>query len=541
MNQIVKIPQAKNEPVKSYAPGDTETLNLKSKLQEMKNTPVDIPMYIGSKEIFTEEKISMHPPHEINHTLGTFNKGNASHVEAAISAALEAKESWAKMPWESRAAIFLRAADLLAGPYRDRMNAATMLAQSKNAMQAEIDAACEMIDFFKFNVQYMSEIYAQQPPENSPGVWNQLEYRPLEGFVFALSPFNFTSIAANLCSAPAMMGNTVVWKPAETQIYSAQVIMELYKEAGLPDGVINLVYVDGPTTGDVIFNHRDFAGIHFTGSTGVFRHIWKTIGNNIDKYRSYPRIVGETGGKDFVMVHASADINQVNTALVRGSFEFQGQKCSAASRAYIPQSMWTKLKPILVETTNSLKMGTTEDFSNFINAVIDQKSFDKISSYIDRVNESSEAEVIAGGSYDDSDGYFIRPTIIETTNPAYATMCDELFGPVLSIYVYPDNEYEKTLHLVDNTSEYALTGAIYAKGRENINTALDILRNSAGNFYINDKPTGAVVGQQPFGGARGSGTNDKAGAPINLMRWTSMRTIKETFVSPLSYEYPFHS
>jgi len=541
MNQIVKIPQAKNEPVKSYAPGDTETLNLKSKLQEMKNTPVDIPMYIGSKEIFTEEKISMHPPHEINHTLGTFNKGNASHVEAAISAALEAKESWAKMPWESRAAIFLRAADLLAGPYRDRMNAATMLAQSKNAMQAEIDAACEMIDFFKFNVQYMSEIYAQQPPENSLGVWNQLEYRPLEGFVFALSPFNFTSIAANLCSAPAMMGNTVVWKPAETQIYSAQVIMELYKEAGLPDGVINLVYVDGPTTGDVIFNHRDFAGIHFTGSTGVFRHIWKTIGNNIDKYQSYPRIVGETGGKDFVMVHASADINQVNTALVRGSFEFQGQKCSAASRAYIPQSMWTKLKPILVETTNSLKMGTTEDFSNFINAVIDQKSFDKISSYIDRVNESSEAEVIAGGSYDDSDGYFIRPTIIETTNPAYATMCDELFGPVLSIYVYPDDEYEKTLHLVDNTSEYALTGAIYAKGREDINTALDILRNSAGNFYINDKPTGAVVGQQPFGGARGSGTNDKAGAPINLMRWTSMRTIKETFVSPLSYEYPFHS
>jgi 1-pyrroline-5-carboxylate dehydrogenase len=541
MNQIVKIPQAKNEPVKSYAPGDSETLNLKSKLQEMKNTPVDIPMYIGSKEIFTEEKISMHPPHEINHTLGTFNKGNASHVKAAISAALEAKESWAKMPWESRAAIFLRAADLLAGPYRDRMNAATMLAQSKNAMQAEIDAACEMIDFFKFNVQYMSEIYAQQPPENSPGVWNQLEYRPLEGFVFALSPFNFTSIAANLCSAPAMMGNTVVWKPAETQIYSAQVIMELYKEAGLPDGVINLVYIDGPTTGDVIFNHRDFAGIHFTGSTRVFRHIWKTIGNNIDKYRSYPRIVGETGGKDFVMVHASADINQVNTALVRGSFEFQGQKCSAASRAYIPQSMWTKLKPILVETTNSLKMGTTEDFSNFINAVIDQKSFDKISSYIDKVNESSEAEVIAGGSYDDSDGYFIRPTIIETTNPAYATMCDELFGPVLSIYVYPDDEYEKTLHLVDNTSEYALTGAIYAKGREHINTALDILRNSAGNFYINDKPTGAVVGQQPFGGARGSGTNDKAGAPINLMRWTSMRTIKETFFSPLSYEYPFHS
>lgn len=541
MNQIVKIPRAKNEPVKSYAPGDTDTLKLKSKLQDMKNTFVDIPMYIGGKEIFTDEKITIHPPHEINHTLGTFNKGNASHVEAAISAALEAKDSWANMPWESRAAIFLRAADLLAGPYRDKMNAATMLAQSKNAMQAEIDAACEMIDFFKFNVQYMSEIYAQQPPENSPGVWNQLEYRPLEGFVFALSPFNFTSIAANLCSAPAMMGNTIVWKPAETQIYSAQVIMELYKEAGLPDGVINLVYVDGPNTGDIIFNHKDFAGIHFTGSTGVFRQIWKTIGNNIDKYRSYPRIVGETGGKDFVMVHASADIHQVNTALVRGSFEFQGQKCSAASRAYIPESMWNELKPLLVETTNSLKMGTTEDFSNFINAVIDEKSFNKISGYIDRVKESSDAEIIAGGSYDNSEGYFIRPTIIETTNPAYATMCDELFGPVLSIYVYPDEEYEKTLHLVDNTSEYALTGAIYATGREHINTALHILRNSAGNFYINDKPTGAVVGQQPFGGARGSGTNDKAGAPANLMRWTSMRTIKETFVSPSSFEYPFHS
>lgn len=541
MNQIVKIPQAKNELVKSYAPGDADTLHLKSKLQEMKNTLVDIPMYIGGKEIFTDEKITIHPPHEINHTLGTFNKGNASHVEAAISSALEAKDSWANMPWESRAAIFLRAADLLAGPYRDKMNSATMLAQSKNAMQAEIDAACEMIDFFKFNVQYMSEIYAQQPPENSPGVWNQLEYRPLEGFVFALSPFNFTSIAANLCSAPAMMGNTIVWKPAETQIYSAQVIMELYKEAGLPDGVINLIYVDGPTTGDVIFNHKDFAGIHFTGSTGVFRQIWKTIGNNIDKYRSYPRIVGETGGKDFVMVHASADIHQVNTALVRGSFEFQGQKCSAASRAYIPKSMWNELKPLLVETTNSLKMGTTEDFSNFVNAVIDEKSFNKISGYIDRVKESSDAEIIAGGSYDNSEGYFIRPTIIETTNPAYATMCDELFGPVLSIYVYPDEEYEKTLHLVDKTSEYALTGAIYAKGREHINTALHILRNSAGNFYINDKPTGAVVGQQPFGGARGSGTNDKAGAPVNLMRWTSMRTIKETFVSPSSYEYPFHS
>tara|TARA_B110000037_G_C17044217_1_gene474991 strand:+ start:1 stop:1251 length:1251 start_codon:yes stop_codon:yes gene_type:complete len=416
-----------------------------------------------------------------------------------------------------------------------------MLAQSKNAMQAEIDAACEMIDFFKFNVQFMSEIYAQQPPANSPGVWNQLEYRPLEGFVFALTPFNFTSICANLCAAPAMMGNTVVWKPAETQIYSAQVIMELFKEAGLPDGVINLVFVDGPTTGEVVFNHRDFAGIHFTGSTGVFRHIWKTIGNNIEKYRSYPRIVGETGGKDFVMVHNSANVKQVNTALVRGSFEFQGQKCSAASRAYIPKSMWAELKPMLVENTNNLKMGTAEDFSNFINAVIDRKSFTKLAKYIDEAKAASDAEVIAGGSYDDTEGYFIRPTIIETSNPKYATMCDELFGPVLTIHVYEDDKFEETMELLDSTSEYALTGSIFAQDRNDINLALYKLRNAAGNFYINDKPTGAVVGQQPFGGARGSGTNDKAGSTVNLLRWTSMRTIKETFAAPTTYEYPFHS
>ncbi|PCJ66492.1 MAG: 1-pyrroline-5-carboxylate dehydrogenase [Bacteroidetes bacterium] len=541
MNGIVKIPKPINEPVKVYAPGSAETQSLKSKLQEMKNNTVDIPMYINGKEVYSDEKITIHPPHEKNHTLGTYNKGNAKHIQDAIDAALAAKENWANMPWQSRAAIFLKAADLLAGPFRDRMNAATMLAQSKNAMQAEIDAACEMIDFFKFNVQYMSEIYAQQPPENSPGVWNQLEYRPLEGFVFALSPFNFTSIAANLCSAPAMMGNTVVWKPSETQIYSAQVIMELYKEAGLPDGVINLVYVDGPTTGDVIFNHRDFAGIHFTGSTGVFRHIWKTIGNNIEKYRSYPRIVGETGGKDFVMVHKSANVDAVNTALVRGSFEFQGQKCSAASRAYIPESMWAELKPKLVATTNSLKMGTTEDFTNYINAVIDQKAFNKITSFIAAAKEANDAEVIAGGDYDDSEGYFIRPTVIVAEDPKYSTMCEELFGPVLTLYVYKDSEYEQTLKMLDDTSEYALTGAILCKDREQINVALNALRNSAGNFYINDKPTGAVVGQQPFGGARGSGTNDKAGAPANLMRWTSMRTIKETFVSPTSYEYPFHS
>lgn len=541
MNQIVKIPTATNEPVRDYAPGTSETQSLKSKIQELKSTQVDIPMYIGGKEVHTDQKVSMHPPHETGHSLGTFSKGNADHVHQAIEAALAAKDNWANMPWQSRAAIFLKAADLLAGPYRDKMNAATMLAQSKNAMQAEIDAACEMIDFFKFNVQYMSEIYAQQPPENSPGVWNQLEYRPLEGFVFALTPFNFTSICANLCAAPAMMGNTIVWKPAETQIYSAQVIMELFKEAGLPDGVINIVYVDGPTTGDVIFNHRDFAGIHFTGSTGVFRHIWKTIGNNIDKYRTYPRVVGETGGKDFVMVHKSANVEQVSTALVRGSFEFQGQKCSAASRAYIPKSMWAELKPLLVKTTNSLKMGTTEDFTNFVNAVIDKKSFTKLSQYIDQVAEASDAEIIAGGSYDDSEGYFIRPTIIETSNPKYTTMCDELFGPVLTLYVYEDDQFVETMKLLDETSDYALTGSIFAQDRNDINLALYTLRNAAGNFYINDKPTGAVVGQQPFGGARGSGTNDKAGAPINLMRWTSMRTIKETFAAPKTYEYPFHS
>ena len=541
MNQIVNIPTAINEPVRPYAPGTADTQSLKSKIQEMKSTPVDIPMYIGGKKVYTDEKISMHPPHETSHNLGNYNKGNAQHVQDAIDAALEAKDSWAKMPWQARSAIFLKAAELLAGPYRDKMNAATMLAQSKNAMQAEIDAACEMVDFFKFNVQFMSEIYAQQPPENSPGVWNQLEYRPLEGFVFALTPFNFTSICANLCAAPAMMGNTVVWKPAETQIYSAQVIMELFKEAGLPDGVINLVFVDGPTTGDVVFNHKDFAGIHFTGSTGVFRHIWKTIGNNIEKYRSYPRIVGETGGKDFVMVHKSANVEQVNTALVRGSFEYQGQKCSAASRAYIPKSMWPELKPMLIENTDKLKMGTTEDFSNFVNAVIDRKSFTKLAKYIDEAKAASDAEVIAGGSYDDTEGYFVRPTIIETSNPKYATMCDELFGPVLTIHVYEDDKFEETMELLDSTSEYALTGSIFAQDRNDINLALYKLRNAAGNFYINDKPTGAVVGQQPFGGARGSGTNDKAGSTVNLLRWTSMRTIKETFVAPKRYEYPFHS
>jgi 1-pyrroline-5-carboxylate dehydrogenase len=541
MNNIPKIPTVKNEPVNDYAPGTIETKRLQNKLQEMRSKPIDIPMYIDGKEIFTDNKKNIAPPHDIHHNLGVYNYGTKEHVQQAIDAALAAKEAWESMPWQSRAAIFLKAADLLAGPYRDRMNAATMLCQSKNAMQAEIDAACEMADFFRFNVQYMTEIYAEQPPENSPGIWNQVEYRPLEGFVFALSPFNFTAIAANLCASPAMMGNTVVWKPSDSQVYSAHVIMELYKEAGLPDGVINLIYSSGPEVGDVVFSHRDFAGIHFTGSTKVFRHIWKTIGDNIENYRSYPRIVGETGGKDFVMVHNSADVYQVNTALVRGAFEYQGQKCSAASRAYIPQSMWAELEPLLVATTDGLKMGPTEDFTNFVNAVIDEKAFKKITTYIDNVKKADDAEIIAGGTYDDSKGYFIRPTIIKTSNPKYTTMCEEIFGPVLTIYVYDDKDFEETLQLVDNTSEYALTGAIFAKSRDVLERMKYVLRNAAGNFYINDKPTGAVVGQQPFGGARGSGTNDKAGAKVNLMRWVSMRTVKENFVTPKSYEYPFHS
>jgi 1-pyrroline-5-carboxylate dehydrogenase len=456
----------------------------------------------------------------------------------AIKAALAAKEQWANLSWEYRASIFLRAADLLAGPYRARMNAATMLAQSKNVFQAEIDAACELIDFFRFNVQYMTQIYREQP-ESLPGMWNRLEYRPLEGFVFALTPFNFTSIAANLSAAPAMMGNVVVWKPANTQVYSAQVIMELFKEAGLPDGVINMVTVDGPTAGDVIYNHKDFAGIHFTGSTGVFRQIWKNIGNNIEKFRSYPRVVGETGGKDFVMVHESANAAEVATALTRGSFEFQGQKCSAASRAYVPSNLWNDVKRIVIEQVSSFKMGSPEDTSNFINAVIDEKSFDKISSYIDFIKGASDAEIIVGGGYDKSVGYFIDPTVAVTTNPTFKTMCEEIFGPVLTIYVYEPKDYEKTLELLDATSDYALTGAIIAKDRYAIELATKKLENSAGNFYINDKPTGAVVGQQPFGGARGSGTNDKAGAPLNLYRWVSARTIKETFVTPKDYKYPF--
>jgi 1-pyrroline-5-carboxylate dehydrogenase len=538
-NALFKVPTAINEPVKEYAPGSTEHTSLIAKYKEMYNqSPIDVPMYINGEEVRTNNKIPMSPPHEHGKILGHFNYGDASHVNAAINSAMDAREEWANLPWEQRAAIFLKAADLLAGPFRDKMNAATMLAQSKNVFQAEIDAACELIDFFKFNVQYMTDIYKQQP-DSLPGMWNRLEYRPLEGFVFAITPFNFTSICANLCAAPAMMGNVVVWKPAESQMYSAQVIMELFKSAGLPDGVINLVSVDGPVAGDIVFKNKNFAGLHFTGSTGVFRHLWKEIGNNIEKYRSYPRIVGETGGKDFIMVHKSSDAAEVATAITRGSFEFQGQKCSAASRAYIPTNIWADVKQIIIDQVSSFKMGSPEDSSNFINAVIDEKSFDNIAGYIDFIKNQDDAEIIIGGGYDKSKGYFIEPTVVVTSNPKFKTICEEIFGPVMTIYVYDEDKFEETLDLVDGTSDYALTGSIISNDRYAINLAMKKLENAAGNFYINDKPTGAVVGQQPFGGARGSGTNDKAGAPMNLLRWTSARTIKETFIPANDYRYPF--
>lgn len=532
------IPEPSNEPVLTYAPGTPEREELKKAVKLARKEERDIPMYIGGKEVRTGNKIKMSPPYDHKHVLGHFHEGDASHVEAAIKAALDAKEAWENLAWEQRASIFLKAADLLAGPYRAKINAATMLAQSKNAYQAEIDAACEFIDFLRFNAAFMQEIYMDQP-ESSPGIWNRLEYRPLEGFVFAITPFNFTAIAGNLPASAALMGNTVVWKPNYSQVYSAQVIMEVFKEAGLPDGVINMIYVDGPVAGDVVFNHPDFAGLHFTGSTAVFKHLWKTIGQNIDKYRSYPRVVGETGGKDFVIAHKSADPQEVAAGLIRGAFEFQGQKCSAASRAYIPSNIWEAVKKQMAADLKEISMGSPEDFSNFVNAVIDKKSFDKIAGYIDRAKKDTDVEVLFGGNYDDSVGYFIEPTVLLAKDPKYTTMCEEIFGPVLTVYVYDPEHYEETLTLVDQTSPYALTGAVFSKDRYAIELATKKLRNAAGNFYINDKPTGAVVGQQPFGGARGSGTNDKAGAGINLLRWVSARTIKETLVPPKSYRYPF--
>jgi 1-pyrroline-5-carboxylate dehydrogenase len=535
---IYNVPYPINETVLSYGPGTPEREELKAKYKEMFNSTIDVPMYIGSEEVRTEKKVSMSPPHDHQHVIGHFNFGTKKHVEDAIDAALKAKEAWSNMPWEHRVSIFLKAADLLAGPYRAKMNAATMLAQSKNAYQAEIDASCELIDFLRFNAAFVQDIYGQQP-ESSDGIWNRLEYRPLEGFVFCITPFNFTAIAANLPACVAMMGNTVVWKPADSQVYSAQVIMELFREAGLPDGVINMVTVDGPEAGEVVFNHRDFAGLHFTGSTGVFRQLWETIGTNISKYRTYPRIVGETGGKDFIVAHPSAHPLEVATGISRGAFEFQGQKCSAASRAYVPASIWPAVKEKVITDLASFKMGSPEDFGNFINAVIDKNSFDKISAYIDFIKEQDDAEIIAGGSYDGSKGYFVEPTVVVTTNPKFRTMCEEIFGPVMTIYVYEDSTWAEMLKMVDETSEYALTGAIFSKDRYAIVEAMKVLENAAGNFYINDKPTGAVVGQQPFGGGRGSGTNDKAGSYLNLLRWVSPRTIKETLVSPKDYRYPF--
>ncbi len=538
IDNLYQVPRAENEPVYSYAPGTRERELLQQAIKEARSQELEIPMYINGKEVRSGNLVDIHPPHELKHSLGRYHKGDASHVKMAIEAALNAKAAWAKMPWKARAAIFQKAASLLAGPYRYKMNAATMLAQSKNPFQAEIDSACETIDFWRYNVQFMSEIYAQQP-RSSEHTWNRLEQRPLEGFVFALTPFNFTSIAANLPTAPAMMGNTVVWKPSNTQVYSARLLMEIFMEAGLPDGVINLVYVSGPVIGREVFSHPDFAGIHYTGSTEVFQTIWKEIGNNISKYKSYPRIVGETGGKDFIMVHKSADPAQVATACTRGAFEYQGQKCSAASRAYIPASLWTDVKRIMAEQLADMKMGGVEDFSNFVNAVIDEVSFDKLAAYIDNAGKDKEAEIIFGGNYDKSKGYFIEPTVILAKDPGYVTMAEELFGPVLTIYVYDDDKFEETLDLLDNTSPYALTGAIFAKDRTVIEMASEKLTNAAGNFYINDKPTGAVVGHQPFGGSRASGTNDKAGSALNLYRWVSPRTIKETFLPAADYRYPF--
>ncbi|MPR34185.1 L-glutamate gamma-semialdehyde dehydrogenase [Salmonirosea aquatica] len=536
---VFKVPQPINEPVKSYEPGSPERAELKKALETGRSQKIDIPQYIGGETIFSGNKLKVAPPHDHQHILGYFHEGDASHVTMAIEAALQAREKWAALDWEQRAAIFLKAADLIAGPYRARLNAATMLGQSKNAYQAEIDSACEIIDFLRFNVKYMTDLYSQQP-DSSPGVWNRLEYRPLEGFIFALTPFNFTAIAGNLPAAPALMGNVVVWKPAYTQVYSANVLMEVFKEAGVPDGVINMILVDGPVAGDIIFKHRDFAGIHFTGSTKVFNTIWKTIGENIANYRSFPRIVGETGGKDFVIAHSSADPKILATALVRGAFEYQGQKCSAASRAYIPSNLWDEVKELMVSDLAEIKMGGVEDFSNFVNAVIDEKSFDKIAGYLDQAkNNNTEVEIIAGGNYDKSKGYFIEPTVLVAKSPTYVTLCEEIFGPVLSIYIYDPNDFEETLALVDSTSPYALTGSIFAQDRYAIELATARLVNAAGNFYINDKPTGAVVGQQPFGGARASGTNDKAGSILNLIRWVSPRTIKETLVAPKSYKYPF--
>ena len=533
-----EVPIAVNEPVKSYAPGSSEREELLKTYKTMYNSRVEVPLYINGKEIKTGDTELMSPPHDHQHVIGTYHKAEKKHIEEAIEAAMEARKKWAILPWENRAAIFLRAAELLAGPYRAKINAATMLAQSKTIHQAEIDAACELIDFLRYNTQFMTEIYSEQP-ESTSAAWNRVEYRPLEGFVYAITPFNFTSIAGNLPTSAALMGNVVVWKPSRTQVYSAKVLMEVFNEAGIPPGVINMVMGNSAMISDTLMESPDFAGVHFTGSTPVFRGLWKKIGDHIATYKTYPRIVGETGGKDFVVAHKSANAKQVATALTRGAFEFQGQKCSAASRAYIPNSLWNDVKNYLINDLASIKMGAPDDTSNFVCAVIDERSFDKLAGYIDDAKKDPNVEIISGGNYDKSKGYFIEPTVLLTKDPKYTTMCTELFGPVLTVYIYDDNDWEETLKLVDNTSEYALTGAVFSHDRYALEQAVKALENAAGNFYINDKPTGAVVGQQPFGGARGSGTNDKAGSKQNLYRWISPRLIKETFVPPTDYRYPF--
>jgi 1-pyrroline-5-carboxylate dehydrogenase len=536
---VFNVPELKNEPVKNYAPGSPERQSLKQAIASARSQVIEIPQYIGSEEIYSNRRCKVSPPHDHQHVLGYFHEGDAGDVSKAIDVALEARKSWSIMNWEQRAAIFLKAADLIAGPYRAEINAATMLGQSKNAYQAEIDSACEIIDFLRLNVNFMVDIYRQQPV-SSEGVWNRMEYRPLEGFILAITPFNFTAIAGNLPAAPALMGNVVIWKPAFTQVYAAHVIMKVFKKAGLPDGVINMVLVDGPVAGNIVFKHADFAGIHFTGSTRVFQRIWQEIGENISVYKTFPRIVGETGGKDFVLAHHSADAKALATGLIRGAFEYQGQKCSAASRAYIPSNLWEQVKDYMLADLAEIKMGGVEDFSNFINAVIDEKSFDKIASYIEGVkNSGGDAEIVAGGGLDKTKGYFVEPTIIKASKSDYVTLCEEIFGPVLTVYIYDADKFEEIIPLVDATSPYALTGAVFAQDRAAIQYATEHLVNAAGNFYINDKPTGAVVGQQPFGGARASGTNDKAGSVLNLLRWVSPRVIKETLVSPVDYKYPF--
>ncbi len=532
------VPIAVNEPVKSYAPGTPEREAVLEAYKSMYNSKVEVPLYINGKDITTGNTRTMSPPHDHQHIVGEYHLAEQTHVEEAIATALEARKTWSQLPWEHRAGIFLKAAELIAGPYRAKINAATMIAQSKTIHQAEIDAACEFIDFLRFNVQFMTDIYMEQP-ESTSDAWNRVEYRPLEGFTYAVTPFNFTAISGNLPACMALMGNVVVWKPSDSQIYSAKVIMDVFKEAGVPDGVINVVFGDPVMITNTVLASPDFSGLHFTGSTFIFKELWKQIGTNIHNYKTYPRIVGETGGKDFIIAHKSANAKQVATAISRGAFEFQGQKCSAASRAYIPKGIWSDVKQYVMDDIASFKMGSPEDMSNFITAVIHEGSFDKLASYIDAAKADSDAEIIAGGGYDKSKGYFIEPTVIVTTNPKYTTMCTELFGPVITIYVYEDDAYSETLKLVDETSEYALTGAVIATERYAIDEATKALQNSAGNFYINDKPTGAVVGQQPFGGARASGTNDKAGSAQNLLRWVSPRLIKETFVTPTDYRYPF--